>query len=156
MNTKTVRKKLCWNCEGSVSLEVENCPYCAVYLSPISLNSGDKENNLFSPPYNLRNSSEEQQIPAPPYSHDKIEEGTTAHLPLKSMLIEKKQLENLLPLILLLTGMQFFIFGFAMWLFAKNGTFFLQWNASYWFIYFVLGIILLGFGWRILQRSEES
>lgn len=147
--TKPPKKKLCWNCDGSVALEIENCPFCGVYLSPMNLDSKSKDRDLFSPPYKISDSADER-IPEPPY---KQEEESVKSEP-ANRILDKNQSAILLPLVLMLTGTQFFIFGFAMWLFAKNGWFSLQWNAAYWALYFIIGMTALLFGWRYLQKPE--
>src|ERR1700722_8685985 len=47
--SQKLKKKLCWNCDGSAALEVENCPYCGVYLSPLGAGGEEKE-GIFAPP----------------------------------------------------------------------------------------------------------
>ena len=47
---KTAKKRLCWNCEGSVSLEAETCPYCGVSVIPATL---ENINAGFTPSYRL-------------------------------------------------------------------------------------------------------
>ncbi len=37
------KKKLCWNCEGNVSLEQEICPYCRASIVP-SIDDGQEAN----------------------------------------------------------------------------------------------------------------
>lgn len=43
MHTST-KKKLCWNCEGNVSHEAVNCPFCGVYLHHSSDDSYSNDN----------------------------------------------------------------------------------------------------------------
>lgn len=71
----TPKKKLCWNCEGRVDLELENCPYCAVYLGPAPDDEGERTDNILAPPYKLVDSEEgEGQIPISPYALEEVEE----------------------------------------------------------------------------------
>jgi hypothetical protein len=53
------KKKLCWNCEGNVSREIDNCPYCGVYLHAAEL----EENSSWNPSYH----SKKEEIPSPLY-----------------------------------------------------------------------------------------
>ncbi len=57
------KKKLCWNCEGNVAREVDNCTYCGVYLQAPELD----EDNQWNPSYQSPNKTEDDDIPSPIY-----------------------------------------------------------------------------------------
>jgi hypothetical protein len=153
------KKKLCWNCEGNVSLQIENCPYCGVYVSP---GNEDKE-NLFSPPYGPQVENK-QDIPTPPYavnSHT-LEGSTTAQDSDLQETEDEKALDEIVeikhfiqPLVLLLAGSVFFIFGLTLLLFSHQGVFSLKWNGNYWFLYLLISLPMIGFGWIALQRMKD-
>lgn len=154
MNTKA-RTKLCWNCEGRVSLEEKNCPFCAVYLNNDLDSDEDQEQDYLDPPYNMNTSEDHQNIPSSPYG-DKNSEV----MPQKAQKQTDVQEGNdfiddmkhvVIPLSLLLFGSVFFLFGMVLFLFSQNGVFTLHWNGAYWFIYQLIAIPFLIFGWKSLQ-----
>jgi hypothetical protein len=154
MNAKPKKKKLCWNCEGNVSVEAENCPYCAVYLSP----SGSSDKDLHSPPYGKNQTETSSEIPASPFASQDVAPSEATKNDLSENSGEGFELmKNIIqPLLLLLAGSVFFIFGLALLLFSHNGVFTLRWNGSYWFFYLLLGIPMLFFGWLSLQQLSEE
>lgn len=155
------KKKLCWNCEGSAPLQDENCPYCGVYLSPLSLSG--RQGDLFDPPYRLGNRNDQEQVPAPPYAISPAEEQKKAEPSVLAMDAAEEESsektviqEALLPLILLLSGSAFMLFGLALLLFSRHGVLTLHWNGSYWPFYLVVSLPMLVFGWRSLQQLSEG
>lgn len=170
MNPKT-KKKLCWNCEGSTSVQDENCPYCGVYLSPLSIGGNeDKEDSLFAPPYRLSNIDEEQEVPLSPFALENEGENESSQTGVSSEKVQvitsisKNQLSEstrqmqaiTMPLVLLLTGSIFLLFGIVLVLFSQNGVFTLHWDANYWFIYLGISVPLLFFGWRALHHLDAG
>lgn len=154
------KKKLCWNCEGSVSLQVENCPYCGVYVSP----ENEGKDNLFAPPYSSQLETK-QDIPVPPYALNNTTAEETTSLQdddLQESEDEKTsdevvdQIKDFIqPMILLLAGTVFFIFGLTLLLFSHEGVFTLKWNGNYWFLYLLISLPMLGFGWITLQKIKD-
>lgn len=154
------KKKLCWNCEGNVSRELDNCPYCGVYVHPLELEGESDWNPTYHP------SSKTEEIPSPLYridsknssneeeaeSSDSIDEEERT-LPLSHLLNKLKQ--DLFPLLFLLMGSGFFLFGIILLLFSQNGTFTLQWPSENGYYFFFVSIPLLFFGWKFLQALEE-
>lgn len=153
----TQKKKLCWNCEGNVSLDDENCPYCGVSVIPASLEIP----NLHAPPYQMGH-IQENVIPRAPYkSEEHLDSTNEAHADKSKE--EGEDIEDtsinefkniLLSLLFLLTGSLFFLFGLTLMLFSHNGLFTLQWNGTMWYIYSLLSIPLLFFGWRALLKLD--
>lgn len=163
MSTQQPKKKLCWNCEGRVTLHEENCPFCGVYLSPLG-KIGEPENkgNLFAPPYQVEDSdSEEQKIPAAPFAMDvaALKEKVAA-LPadaqLKTGYLTEEMKTVILPLILLSAGTVLLLFGIALLLFSQNGVFTLKWDAEHWYIYLLLALPMLFFGWWYIQKGRNE
>lgn len=138
--SKSLKRKLCWNCEGGVSFEEENCPFCGVYLSPHGSENEDEEDieDFFSPPYPAE---KEEEVLSPPKEKKEIESD------LKKVAV---------PITLLLSGTVFFLFGLALFLFSRGGIFILRWNGSYWHLYLSFGLAALFFGWKSLNRLSES
>ncbi len=160
-NTSTIKKKkLCWNCEGDVARSTANCPYCGVYLHPEE--EPESENppvpeDAYTPPYNLDESPEEDAvIPQAPYpTHE--EPSPMQETPIASALPKNYEgwKQIVIPLSLLMAGSVFFLFSFLMLLFSQNGYFSLRWDASYWFVYLLVALPLLYFGWQSLETLED-
>ena len=145
----TTKIKLCWNCEGRVTLEQENCPYCGVYLSP---SSGSEKDNSILPPYRLVTTEEEAAIPKSPYStaSDAVENEST-----QASLEESNEADQInaiiIPMGLLLIGVSFLLFSLILLLFSDRGVLTLSWNADIWYVYLALAVPSLFFGWRALR-----
>jgi hypothetical protein len=156
MMNKNPKKKLCWNCEGNVSVVEETCPYCGVSIVPASL---DNPSTRFSPPYNP-SSVHEGAIPRSPYApQEDKESGNSEKLPAEveeneESLEEFKKV--LISVCLLLAGSVFFLFGLALALFSRDGLLILQWNGNLWYIYTGLSLAMLLLGWRALLKIEEE
>lgn len=149
------KKKLCWNCEGNVSQEINNCPYCGVYLQSME---SEEENLLWNSSYH---SSKTEDIPLPPYQASFIESlaeqrqsvKTRFEFSLKAFLQLKK---DILPTLLLMMGSLFFLFGTILFLFASEGTLTLQWKGDQWIYFILISIPSIYFGWRHLQQTEAD
>lgn len=145
------KQKLCWNCEGRVALELENCPYCAVYLGPAP--EDDEAEDPIAPPYRLVDAPGDQ-VPASPYAsqEEKREEQEEGEIAATSSDI--KQL--IFPMGFLSAGALFALFGFVLLLFSHDGVLTLTWNGNLWYAYLLLALPLLFFGWRSLAKSSET
>ena len=130
---KATKKRLCWNCEGNVPVNLENCPYCSVYLNNQSSDDSkeEEEEDDLAPPYRLISSTEDQKVPASPFSamepsSSKVE----SHQPtadLKEAAATMSDMKTIaLPLVLLLAGSICFIFSLLMLLFSEGGLFTLR------------------------------
>lgn len=150
------KKKLCWNCEGNVSLSDETCPYCGVSVIPASL---DGSLSSHAPPYQMAE-VQESIIPRPPYHTEQkneliLEEKEEANKETEDEDVSVNEFKNIvLSLLFLLAGSMFFLFGLTLVLFSHNGVFTLQWDGSFWFIYSLLSIPFLFFGWRALIKLD--
>lgn len=129
--TQQVKKKLCWNCEGAVTHTVETCPYCGVYLSPQNL----KDDPLAR-----------EEIPAPPYKPEEaiIDEEAPAAQEGEGYLV---------PLVSLMTGAVFAIFGLIIYLFSQDGKLTLTWDSDWGLIFMAIALPLLYLGYRGASKS---
>lgn len=146
--SKPVKTKLCWNCEGNVSRSAENCPYCAVYLSPEE-EAKESEQPTPKPPYRAEKTTD---IPKAPYAslHEPEEVA-------REMALKPAGLKTLfLPLIFLTTGLIFVFFALMLLFFSENGKLTLQWDGDVWYIYGILALPLLILGWYYLNNSSDS
>lgn len=153
--SKSQKKRLCWNCEGSISFQEEVCPFCGVSVVPAFL-EGTEAN--FAPPYSM-NSEKDFGIPRSPY--DTSDDKTHSEADDSSIKDENDPEPTLdefkrtvLAVVLLLSGSVFFLFGLALALFSQNGIFTLHWNGNIWFAYTLLALPLLFIGWRSLMKLE--
>lgn len=150
----SAQKKMCWNCEGNVQLQDEVCPYCQTILDnfdQLTLNTNLAHGTALYPPA---------------YDQSKIIPATTFALPSTEQADQDKQLlprpheSSLLTMTiamaLLMTGLLFSIFALVLLVFAHNGKLILAWNSTYWYIYALLAMPLLFFGWRAIQNVEEE
>lgn len=150
----TVKRKLCWNCEGSVTRDAANCPYCGVYLHPKD-DDGYEDIEDHRPPYAIPE-EQENTVPEAPYAatREAVIENKPEKTPLQIMKAQSADWKIVvLPLAMLLAGSLSLLFGVLLLLFSHNGTFTLQWNASYWVYYLVASIPLLFMGWKSLQEE---
>lgn len=154
---KPIKTKLCWNCEGSVSRSAENCPYCAVYLSPE--NDDPQEESAFKAPYKPEREKATLEVPKAPYipGDDGLKEeaedggGKESVLPSSLSLFQS----TFIPLIFLTTGLIFLFFSAMLLLFSENGKLNLQWDGESWYLYAMLALPMLFFGWRFLDQSDS-
>lgn len=157
------KKKLCWNCEGNVSREIDNCPYCGVYLHSDEI----EENSNWNPSY--RPSSKTEEIPSPLYQipqednqeSDSFEENQEASekedvpsLSASRLFGQLKQ--DLFPILFLMMGSIFFLFGVVLFLFSENGTLTLQWQGSHALYFLISALPLIGCGWWLLQKLDSK
>ncbi|ADI37479.1 putative uncharacterized protein [Waddlia chondrophila 2032/99] len=148
MSTKQ-KKKLCWNCEGRVSFEEENCPYCSVYLGPAIEKDGKQ--NVLAPPYQIIEEEEDLDALESPYQI----EGDSAAEEVPELDEAKNDMRQVvLPLGMLSAGSLFFLFGLMLLIFSDHGTLTLSWSADYWYLYVLLALPALFFGWVSLGRSD--
>jgi len=154
MASQLQKKKLCWNCEGTVSFHEETCPYCGVSVIPAFLEGAGAD---FSPPYS-KHHEQELDIPRSPYalnSNDAKNEEAGSQT-------EKEDAEpalddfksSMTAISLLLSGSVFLLFSLALSLFSKEGVLTLQWDGTVWYVYLLVGIPLMLLGWKSLMKID--
>lgn len=142
------QKKLCWNCEGNVSREIDNCPYCGVYLHAAETEEETSWNPSYSPP------STTEEIPSPLYHLQPNEPETSEESPSDQASLANTLKQDIFPLLFLMAGSIFFIFGIVLWLFAQDGTLTLQWQGHHSVYFLFLAFPLLILGWKFLRNAE--
>ncbi len=161
MSTPT-KKKLCWNCEGNVSRQADNCPYCGVYLHR-EQDEDDFEDDVeeeLSPPYQpIQTPHDNHEVPLAPYSAQPTAPAKEAYIqqaasPWLKLSGDWKQ--AIFPVLFLLGGSILLLFGLLLLLFAHDGVLTLSWNANAWFVYLGAAVPLLYFGWRSLQKMTDA
>lgn len=148
------KKKLCWNCEGNVSREIDNCPYCGVYLHAVE---EEEETSQWNIPYRFP-STKQEEIPSPLYQQpeEPKEPSIVDETPKESSYPLDKLKQEVLPLLFLMTGSLFFLFGTVLFLFSDNGTLTLQWKGDHWIYFLGISLPTLYFGWKWLQDGESE
>lgn len=157
MNAKK-NTKLCWNCEGELDRHALQCLYCGV-----NLNTAAEE--IKSPASPMTPQAPKFIAPAeplrpfsyPPYSKSEVDWATSEQE-------ETDEREDLTeaeggkilswPFALLLSGIVLTLFALILLLFSTEGVLTLRWNARYWFVYLLLALPLLIFGWKFLKEEN--
>lgn len=152
------QKKLCWNCDGNIAKDINNCPYCGVYLHG---DSDAEEQSFWSPTYQPKDKKDsEEEIPLPVYSLGKTEEQDESEKEespsLASSEIIAKLKKDFLPTIFLMSGSVFFLFGIILFLFSREGSFTLQWNGDNWKYFLGFSLPFLFFGWKFLNQIDND
>lgn len=154
------KKKLCWNCEGNVAKNIDNCPYCGVYLHADEIENSSAWNPTYRP-------DPEEEIPSPLYqikpelneADDEEEEPTQnseEQEPGVWSEVFSQLKRDVFPPLFLMMGSIFFLFGVVLLLFSHNGTFTLQWQEKDGLYFFLLSIPLICFGWMYFQRLDSN
>jgi hypothetical protein len=151
------RTKMCPNCEGNVAIEVSICPYCG--------------SSLFSKNENLANSKENENVKSlsyeetlaslypPPYkpkvdSSSSFEKEEEDKMNERRDEVEEFEKNNLLPTILFWIGVNILVFSLVLLFFSKDGFLYLKWNSSYWYLYSLISLPLLYFGFVGLKKIK--
>lgn len=148
------KKKLCWNCEGNVSRVIDNCPYCGVYLH------ANEEAEEEAKWHKIRH-SEEDDIPSPVYQMLPDEEADQQQANPTSVkggfdwshfMPQLKQ--DLFPMLFLMAGSLFFLFGVVLLLFSQDGKLILEWDSNYSTYFLGAALPLFALGWKYFQNLE--
>jgi cation transport ATPase len=165
MNT-AVKKKLCWNCEGNVSRDALNCPYCGVYLHREEDREEDFESDEesvppHSPPYDFAShQKQDTTIPTPPYPSQqepgvRIDPKNGSKKEASWMKTSTDWPRVMIPLVLLMAGSVFLLFALFIALFSQNGFLTLSWSVNTWIVFAVAAFPMLYLGWRSLRQLKE-
>lgn len=152
-------KRLCWSCEADIDMELSRCPYCGV-----ATDEREETDEAFAPPYQLHGRPERHgDIHSPPYEgeegrdrehwEDRIDPKVTDELHRQCSHSIASECQ---PLLLLLSGAVFFIFGAVLFLYRKQGALTLEWDTGLWPFFLLPSLALLYLGWQRLQTLEES
>ncbi|NGX58641.1 MAG: hypothetical protein K940chlam3_01549, partial [Chlamydiae bacterium] len=149
-NMTTIKKtKLCWNCEGVVDRSSENCVYCGVYLHPEKEETDGFDSDVSRSP--LYTPEDDQDIELQEHQpHYQTEDEKILNEEIHGDDIKVTVSEDIrgviLPLLFLLAGSVFLLFGLILYFFSNDGVFVLKWNANYWFIYLLFSFPFLYIG----------
>ncbi len=175
--TQTERKKMCWNCEADVNHQATYCPFCGTDLLNYPQNKQpetakqemfasqslqDSLTSLYKPPYSARNRegygvpddrrnaqfSEPQ--PDPLFSTD------IRHTEERQLTPSEEKRGSIWSILLLSLGANLLTLGLILFFFADDGKLTLEWNSHAWFIYCLLSLPILFFGWRFLSQPKKT
>ena len=152
------QKKLCWNCEGNVAKNIDNCPYCGVYIH----GSEEESSSLWNPSYTP--SLNAKEIPSPLYQanaeQDISDDSSQVEEEEEPSLSDGKKIfqqlkRDVFPILFLMMGSIFFLFGIVLLLFSQNGGLTLHWNEKSALYFLLTAIPLVAVGWFFFQQLED-
>jgi hypothetical protein len=126
-----------------VSLDEDNCPYCGVYLH-------GEENETSGYSLFASHLSEYRQN----LSTLTSEAQDTEEEPEEEPSLESWRLFKALSLSVV--GVNLAFLGFLLLCFGQGGHFTLQWDTSYWYVYFLAACPLLYCAWQALNALEKQ
>ncbi|NGX34525.1 MAG: hypothetical protein K1060chlam1_00878 [Candidatus Anoxychlamydiales bacterium] len=157
--------KMCPSCDGSVAMDAVYCPYCGsdIFEKSESLANQKTSDDVKSLSYEETLSS----LYPPPYKPKAIQSATAKYYEENSDVDEESQEENegdssplkkesnaLIPTALFWLGINIFVFSILLLVFSQNGVLYLKWNAKFWFLYSIISIPLLYFGFKGLKNLD--
>lgn len=144
------KKKLCWHCEGSIDRNIDNCPFCGVYIhAPES-----DEDDSWNPQFTLKVlSKKDDPVEEDQIASNELPQQENASIAQSFPFEEIKK--EVLPMLLLFLGSCFFLFGSVLLLFSHEGTLTLQWKSEYALYFLLVGIPSLFLGFFYLGNSEK-
>lgn len=152
------RSKMCPNCEGSVAYEVSICPYCGNSVFDKNANSASQKTSD-----NAKSMSYEETLASlypPPYKPKVMDNDSTFEKEEVSSVAQvKEEVEelprnNLVPTMLFWIGINILVFSLILLVFSKDGFLYLKWNASFWYLYSLISLPLLYFGFKGLSSIK--
>lgn len=146
------RQKLCPNCDGRISYDTVQCPYCFVLIQSDTstnkiLNPSFSSNPLYTPSSlkSMPTDSVDQKISKPLYNPEKEPD------------LEKNETSNeeggFVPILLITVGGNLLTLGVLQFLFSDHGKIYLEIEGSYWFIMILTSLPLFYFGLRNLSNK---
>lgn len=142
------KQRLCWNCEGAIALDADFCPYCGVGVAPPTLSE--------NPAPSFTSKGDDFDIPLPPYQSQPPAGEDREELPGDMLEPDPSPRLILLSLITFMGGSFFIIFGLLLLLFAHDSPLVLSWEGDKWWLYILLGIPLMIWGWRYSQKISQG
>ena len=151
------KKKMCWNCDGTVGFDASFCPYCGCDLAQ---GVEGKKVEKHEPEENL------SSLYTPPYSgsSDKLSHHYTEEMAANAVFQSDEEDEptsgmtqadyGIWPLLFLSLGSILLTLGLLLFFFSDEGKVSLEWNAYYWFLYCLIATPLLMMGWKFLSRES--
>jgi hypothetical protein len=174
------RQKICTNCEGRISLDAQECIYCGSIAIPSQQmvppvpafdhqSIQDSLSSLYAPPYsnmsaNDMKNDKDKNKPRPilrdpqdnqlhaalgKFNHS---QNTTTDLNEQTEVGKS----SFVPLLMLLLGGNLLIVGLLQFFFSEQGVLRLQWQSKYWFVYCLISIPVILFGYKKANDFREE
>jgi hypothetical protein len=169
MSARPERKKMCWNCEGNVSLIAENCPYCQAALYPQEEETEKPVKQEYPSPYKLPRadrSMAKPSAPTSPFAENFGEKNSEEENEEEDQAEEKDDIASIrhlsdaknvvVTMSMLMGGLVFFLFGLLLLLFSSHGYLVLRWSNAYWFFYAGIGALMIFLGFYNLNNIDEN
>jgi len=159
--------KMCPSCEGNIAMDATFCQYCG--------------SNVFERNENLANQQTKEDVKSlsyeetlsslypPPYKPKAIQTASTKYyeeneedkenknsneINESDLKEEEEEKSALIPTILFWLGINILVFSILLLIFSKDGVLHLKWNAKFWFLYSMISIPLLYFGFKGLKNLD--
>ncbi len=161
--------KMCPSCEGNIAMDATFCSYCGnnVYEKNDTLANQKVQEDIKSLSYEETLTS----LYPPPYRPKAIQTTTCKESEdfIESEVDEKSENNNeksfkdassvkeksaLIPTTLFWLGVNILVFSILLLVFSQNGVLYLKWNAKFWFLYSIISIPLLYFGFKGLKNID--
>jgi len=174
------RQKICSHCDGRIAVEAEHCPYCGtISAPPVEMAAPtplfdhqsiqDSLTALYTPPYSNQSSSimksdKEKNKPKQVFkeSHENQLNASLGKFNYSQGSINVDSEEKVEekssfgPLLFLLLGGNLLIIGLLQFFFSEGGILRLEWDSKYWFIYCLLAIPAIYFGFKKASQCAEK
>lgn len=161
--------KMCPSCDGNVAMNAVYCPYCGSDIFEKSENLAEQKTSD-----DVKSLSYEETLSSlypPPYKPKTIQTATSKYYEEKNDTDEeleegpeeneeddststKNEKNALIPTALFWIGINIFVFSILLLVFSQNGFLYLKWNAKFWFLYSIISIPLLYFGFKGLKNLD--
>lgn len=148
------RQKLCPNCDGRISYEAVQCPYCFIVL---------QADGSANKPFNAATTQDTlSPIYQPNYMSKSIPSESLDHLtkPLypheRDPTLEKNKITDeggFAPVLLMTVAGNLFTLGLLQFLFSEQGVIQLEINGNYWFLMVLVSLPLFYLGFRQLSKN---
>jgi len=161
--------KMCPSCDGSISMDAIFCPYCGSNVFEKNENLPDHKNqdnvtslsyeetlsSLYPPPYKPKAI---QTVSSKYYEEEndaQTDEDDNQEKQEKDTSLEHNEKNALIPTVLFWVGINILVFSILLLVFSQNGVLYLKWNAKFWFLYSLISIPLLYFGFKGLKNLDK-
>jgi hypothetical protein len=151
------RQKMCANCNGKVSFEATECPYCAAELAPLAQATApsptlfkaqtlqDSLASLYNPPYHSK--MNEKENPAPKKQAVFTEPEPLIQKETLDMRNEENR-QDFWALFALIVGGNLITIGLLQFFFSDKGMLTLEWDSRFWYLYCLIALPLFYFGFK--------
>lgn len=160
------RQKMCSKCNGRVSFEATECPYCATELVPLPKTASSQsplfKNNslqdslasLYQPPYHNKIGEKENPLPRKQVTFSEPESPIAAAIAEQGNKGERVK-NDFWALFALIVGGNLLTLGLMQFFFSEKGILSLEWDSSYWYLYCLIALPLFYLGFKKASAKFE-